>query len=174
MGTAWGCAHGCEAAASLPASGGTSCAFPTHFLRATERGPTPLRRERARTFCPPPTRSAVPVAVAGSTSLPAPACRPTPALEQGGGVCGNGIGRRASQSGARSPPLPHGAHSPLEQGSGAGGGGREGGIPVAGGASPRGLGLTLWWAQAARAHPASPHRSARPPACPPALLRANP
>ncbi|KAJ7812588.1 hypothetical protein B0H14DRAFT_3478757 [Mycena olivaceomarginata] len=190
MGTAWGCAHGCEAAASLPASGGTSCAFPTHFLRATERGPTPLRRERARTFvrthspnhsCRPEPHScsalnlvsAVPAAhpfrragrCAGSTSLPAPACRPTPALEQAAGVAERG-------------PLPTAPSwcptPPLEQGSGAGGGGREGGIPVAGGASPRGLGLTLWWAQAARAHPASPHRSARPPACPPALLRANP
>ncbi|KAJ7683387.1 hypothetical protein B0H14DRAFT_3535231 [Mycena olivaceomarginata] len=150
MGTAWGCAHGCEAAASLPASGGTSCAFPTHFLRATERGPTPLRRERARTFvrthspnhsCRPEPHScsalnlvsAVPAAhpfrragrCAGSTSLPAPACRPTPALEQGGG----GVAERGPLPTAPSwCPTP-----PLEQGSGAGGGGREGGIPVAGG-----------------------------------------
>ncbi|KAJ7309171.1 hypothetical protein DFH08DRAFT_974913 [Mycena albidolilacea] len=170
MGTAWGCAHGCKAAASLPASGGTSCAFPTHFLRATECGPTPLRRERARTFvhthspnhscCPEPRScsalnliSAMPTAhpfcraghCAGSTSLPAPACAQF--LRVVRTATESDAGRR------RAGPTPHRSlmvpNSPLEQGSGAGGGGQEGGIPVAGGASLRGLGLTLWWAQAA-------------------------
>ncbi|KAJ7873037.1 hypothetical protein B0H14DRAFT_2569884 [Mycena olivaceomarginata] len=88
MGTAWGCAHGCEAAASLPASGGTSCAFPT------ERGPTPLRRELPAAH---PFRRAG--RCAGSTSLPAPACRPTPALEQGGE---QGGGQAAGARGAGS------------------------------------------------------------------------
>ncbi|KAJ7787674.1 hypothetical protein B0H14DRAFT_2629097 [Mycena olivaceomarginata] len=160
MGTAWGCAHGCEAAASLPASGGTSCAFPT------ERGPTPLRRELPAAH---PFRRAG--RCAGSTSLPAPACRPTPALEQGGGACGNGTDagrRRAGPALHRSLMVPN---SPIRAGRRCGRRGREGGIPVAGGAPPRGLGLTLWWAQAARARPASPHRSARPPARPPRCAR---
>ncbi|KAJ7757161.1 hypothetical protein B0H14DRAFT_2634935 [Mycena olivaceomarginata] len=95
-------------------------------------------------------------------SLPAPACRPTPALEQGGGVCGNGIGRRRRRAG----PAPHRSlmvpNSPIRAGQRCGRRGREGGIPVAGGASPRGLGLTL-----------CPHRSARPP-CPPSCCARTP
>ncbi|KAJ7793875.1 hypothetical protein B0H14DRAFT_2622441 [Mycena olivaceomarginata] len=93
MGTAWGCAHGCEAAASLPASGGTSCAFPT------ERGPTPLRRELPAAH---PFRRAG--RCAGSTSLPAPACRPTPALEQGGALIAPPA-RLPARLAAREPPF---------------------------------------------------------------------
>ncbi|KAJ7888066.1 hypothetical protein B0H14DRAFT_3430260 [Mycena olivaceomarginata] len=171
MGTAWGCAHGCEAAASLPASGGTSCAFPT------ERGPTPLRRERARTFRAE-SLCAVPAAhpfrragrCAGSTSLPAPACRPTPALEQGGGACGNGTGRRRRRAGPalhRSLMVPN---SPIRAGGGAGRG-REGGIPVAVVPPARARADLVVGSGRTRA-PRQPSSLRPPPARPP--LRANP
>ncbi|KAJ7680003.1 hypothetical protein B0H14DRAFT_2655498 [Mycena olivaceomarginata] len=81
MGTAWGCAHGCEAAASLPRERWYELRVPYTF--------PPRYRTRAHSAaagnCPPPTRSAVPVAVQAPRRSPAPACRPTPALEQGGG-----------------------------------------------------------------------------------------
>ncbi|KAJ7694936.1 hypothetical protein B0H14DRAFT_3905585 [Mycena olivaceomarginata] len=94
MGTAWGCTHGCEAAASLPASGGMSCVFPTPFLIALQNA-GPLRCSgNVRAHFALNLICAVPAAhpfrragrCAGSTLLPALACRPTPALEQGSGA----------------------------------------------------------------------------------------
>ncbi|KAJ7668274.1 hypothetical protein B0H14DRAFT_3693517 [Mycena olivaceomarginata] len=100
--------------------------------------------------CPPPTRSAVPVAVQAPRRSP-PACRPTPALEQGGGCVRQRNRTQASQSGARSPPLPHVPNSPISRAACGGGGERA--DPRCGWCLAARARADLVVAQAVRAHP---------------------